>query len=145
MTEEVPTLEKAMNEDRLWETISLMDCPKRATTMPLSSQRCGNFPGFRNQPFSHFTTCFPKNCASWAEGNMQHIPVPAFAEHLPENWLTNVLLGEFYRQAKNLPECARHYQIAQQKAPTTALKKLIHRKMLSLTTNKKGGKKKVKW
>ncbi len=76
---------------------------------------------------------------------IQHLyTVPTFADHLPEDWLTNALMGDFYRQAKNLRECARYYQIAQQKAPSTGLKKLIHRKMLALTSGK-GGKKKKKW
>lgn len=77
---------------------------------------------------------------------IQHLyTTPGFGDHLPEDWLTNALMGDFYRQAKNLRECAKYYQVAQQKAPSTALKKLIHRKMLALTSNKKGGKKKAKW
>lgn len=76
---------------------------------------------------------------------IQHLyTTPSFGDHLPNDWLTNALMGEFYRQAKNLRECARYYQVAQQKAPSTALKKLIHRKILSLTANKKASKKK-KW
>ncbi len=81
-----------------------------------------------------------------AEAGIHHLfAVPGFADHLPEDWLTNALMGDFYRQAKNLRECARYYQVAQQKAPTTSLKKLIHRKMLALTSGKKGGKKKKIW
>ncbi len=99
-------------------------------------------------PTYHYQLCVAYTLAKNGQPDMaiQHLfAVPTFAEHLPEDWLTNALLGEFYRQTKNLRECARYYQIAQQKAPTTALKKLIHRKMLSLTSNKKGSKKKVKW
>ncbi|MCF8247231.1 MAG: hypothetical protein K9J37_14750 [Saprospiraceae bacterium] len=99
-------------------------------------------------PTYHFQLCFAYALAKNGQPDMaiQHLfAVPTFAEHLPEDWLTNALLGDFYRQAKNLRECARYYQVAQQKAPTTSLKKLIHRKMLSLTSNKKGSKKKVKW
>ncbi len=81
-----------------------------------------------------------------ADQAIQHLyAVPGFADHLPEDWLTNALLGEFFRQAKNLRECARYYQVAQQKAPTMGLKKMIYRKMLALTSTKKGGKKKGKW
>lgn|GEM_PF-3058954 len=80
-----------------------------------------------------------------ATSAIQHMyTAPGFGDHLPNDWLTNALMGDFYRQAKNLRECARYYQVAQQKAPSTALKKLIHRKMLSLTANKKASKKK-KW
>jgi predicted RNA polymerase sigma factor len=98
-------------------------------------------------PTYHYQLCFAYALVKNGQPDMaiQHLfAVPTFAEHLPEDWLTNALLGDFYRQAKNLRECARYYQVAQQKAPTTSLKKLIHRKMLSLTSNKKG-KKKVKW
>jgi RNA polymerase sigma-70 factor (ECF subfamily) len=99
-------------------------------------------------PSYHYQLCFAYALAKNGQPDMaiQHLfAVPTFAEHLPDDWLTNALLGEFYRQAKNLRECARYYQVAQQKAPTASLKKLIHRKMLSLTSNKKGSKKKAKW
>ncbi|MBI1225796.1 MAG: hypothetical protein GC192_11215 [Bacteroidetes bacterium] len=99
-------------------------------------------------PTYRYQLCYAYTLGKNGQSDMaiQHLfAVPNFAEHLPDDWLTNGLLGEFYRQVKNLRECARYYQIAQQKAPTTALKKLIHRKMLSLTSNKKGSKKKVKW
>jgi RNA polymerase sigma-70 factor (ECF subfamily) len=98
-------------------------------------------------PSYHYHLCYAYALAKLqqAEGAIHHLfGVPGFADHLPEDWLTNALVGDFYRQAKNLRECARYYQVAQQKAPTMALKKLIHRKMLALTSTK-GGKKKKKW
>lgn len=99
-------------------------------------------------PSYYHHLCYAYALAKYQQPEMaiQHLyGTPGFGDHLPEDWLTNALMGDFFRQVKNLRECARHYQVAQQKAPTMALKKLIHRKMLSLTSNKKGSKKKVKW
>ena len=98
-------------------------------------------------PSYHNQLCYAYSLAKNRQPDMaiQHLfAVPGFAEHLLEDWLTNALMGDFYRQAKNLRECARYYQVAQQKAPTASLKKLILRKMLSLTSGKAGRKKK-KW
>ncbi len=99
------------------------------------------------RPTYHNHLCFAYALAKNHQPMMaiQHLyTVPTFADHLPDDWLTNALMGEFFRQAKNLRECARYYQVAQQKAPSTGLKKLILRKMLALTSGK-GGKKKTKW
>lgn len=76
---------------------------------------------------------------------IQHLyGVPRFSEYLLEDWLTNALLGEFYRLGKNPREAIRHYRVAQQKAPSHGLKRLFFRKILNL---EKGSmrKKKVKW
>jgi RNA polymerase sigma-70 factor (ECF subfamily) len=99
-------------------------------------------------PTYEYHLCYAYTLAKNGDATLaiQHLyAAPGFGDHLPEDWLTNALMGDFYRQAKNLRECAKYYQVAQQKAPATALKKLLHRKMLSLTSNKKGSKKKVKW
>jgi RNA polymerase sigma-70 factor (ECF subfamily) len=98
-------------------------------------------------PSYYYHLCYAYALAKYQQPEMaiQHLyAAPSFGDRLPEDWLTNALMGDFFRQIKNLRECARHYQVAQQKAPTMALKKLIHRKMLSLASNKKGSKKKVK-
>ena len=99
-------------------------------------------------PTYEYHLCYAYTLAKNGDATLaiQHLyAAPGFGDHLPEDWLTNALMGDFYRQTKNLRECAKYYQVAQQKAPATALKKLLHRKMLSLTSNKKGSKKKVKW
>ncbi len=97
-------------------------------------------------PSYQYHLCYAYALAKYQQPEMaiQHLyATPGFGDHLPEDWLTNALMGDFFRQVKNLRECARHYQIAQQKAPTLALKKLIHRKMLALTTTKKVKKKPI--
>jgi predicted RNA polymerase sigma factor len=76
---------------------------------------------------------------------IQHLyAVHSFSEHLLEDWQTNALMGDFYRLSKNLREGIRYYRVAQQKAPSQALKRLLARKIIGL---EKGTmrKKKAKW
>ncbi|MCC6724426.1 MAG: hypothetical protein IT258_07940, partial [Saprospiraceae bacterium] len=72
-------------------------------------------------PSYYYHLCYAYALAKYQQPEMaiQHLYTsPGFGDHLPEDWLTNALMGDFFRQAKNLRECARHYQVAQQKAPT---------------------------
>lgn len=70
--------------------------------------------------------------------------VPGYADRLSEDWLTHALMGEFFRLAKNKKDSARHYHLAHLKAPSN-LKRMIQRKMLSLTAAKSSSRKKPKW
>lgn len=98
-------------------------------------------PSFQNQLY--FAWLLAKNLQPQAA--IQYLfGVPGFSEHLLEDWLTNALMGDFYRQAKNPREGIRYYRVAQQKAPSHALKRTLSRKILNL---EKGTmrKKKVRW
>ncbi len=71
--------------------------------------------------------------------------MPGFTSSLMGNWLTNALMGDFYRQTKSLKEAINFYRVAQNKAPTPALRRLLSRKILAIESGKGKKKRRKKW
>ncbi|MBI5914659.1 MAG: hypothetical protein HY842_04730 [Bacteroidetes bacterium] len=96
------------------------------------------------RPTYHNHLCYAWSLAKNQQPSaaIQHLfSVPTFSGHLLEDWQTNALLGDFYRQAKNLREAISFYRSALQKAPTAALQRMLQKKILSLETGKMKKKK----
>ncbi|MEK7255041.1 MAG: DUF6596 domain-containing protein [Bacteroidota bacterium] len=69
-----------------------------------------------------------------------------FSDWLLGDWQTSALVGEFHRQMKHPQEAVKFYRNAQNHAPTTALSRLLSKKILAVEQGKKRRRrKKIKW